>query len=240
MRAGIIPIYNEAERLSQVLPGLAPYFQRLILIDDASGDESGAWLKEWAKDRPEVELLTLAKHSGKAAALKAGFARVLELKNRLELPPETLVFTTDADGQIPQRIIPVAELKLKQKKLDLLIGERDFALYPAYKIWGNRLLTWNASRLSGFAYRDSECGFRVFTLNALEKLFPYLSGEKYGLEQEVAVLAPRLGLKVANDLPVQPEFYRSNTRMSDFFGNFFTGLRARGRALKKNKGDAKR
>lgn len=236
MRIGILPVYNEASGLPRVLPELAPYFQLLIVIDDGSTDASSQWLKDWAKGRENTFLISLPKNSGKARALLAGFNQVLELKNNGQIPPDALVFTTDADGQIPAKIIPIAELKIKQKKFDLLIGRRDFSLYPLYKILGNRLLTLNASRISGFPYQDSECGFRVFTLPAIEKLLPCLKGERYGLEQEIAALAPRMGLKVSNDLPVKPVFYRSNTKIKDFIANLVTGWRASTRNPKLKEG----
>lgn len=97
----VIPCYNEAASLTELLPRLVQRLQacssdwELILVDDGSRDETPALLARWARE-PGCVLLQLSRNFGKEAALTAGLAQA-----RGEV-----VLLMDADGQHDPALIP--------------------------------------------------------------------------------------------------------------------------------------
>lgn len=73
--AALVPAYNEAPRIKQVLAVLtqAKLFKKILVIDDGSNDGTSQIVQV---NFPQVELLRLEKNQGKAAAVKAGLAEV--------------------------------------------------------------------------------------------------------------------------------------------------------------------
>ena len=222
---GILPAYNEASYLPCVLEEIKGLADLWILVDDGSTDGSGDILKEWAGRNPAV-FLSVPVNKGKAHALKLAFQKILEKMTPGEILPDDIVYTTDADGQISREAVLHAVEEFKKSGADVLVCRRDFSIYPSFKVLGNRLLAWNASFLSGFKYKDSECGLRIMRAGVIRAFVPFFKGVRYSAEQEMSVLCPRLGFKVNNDYEISPRFYRSNTRILDFLVNISMGWAA--------------
>ena len=97
----VIPCYNEADNLVQLLPelnrtlGQCSRAWEVILVDDGSTDTSHWLLKAWAR-RPGFRVLQLSRKFGKEAALSAGLAAAAG----------EVVVTMDADLQHPPALIP--------------------------------------------------------------------------------------------------------------------------------------
>lgn len=96
----VLPCYNEAQNLSQLLPLLCTLLPRcsraweVVLVDDGSSDATVPLLAAWAR-KPGFKVLTLSRNFGKEAALSAGF----------EIAAGEVVVSMDADGQHPPSLI---------------------------------------------------------------------------------------------------------------------------------------
>lgn len=73
----VIPSFNEAENLAELLPrlptmldGLVPAWE-VVLVDDGSHDETGKLLDEWCR-QPGFRAIQLSRNFGKEAAITAG------------------------------------------------------------------------------------------------------------------------------------------------------------------------
>lgn len=98
----VMPAYNEASNLSQVLPqvlqalrALAPRVE-LIVVDDGSRDDTVAVVQALARHAPEIVCLELSRNFGKEAAITAG----------LSATRGEVVLIMDADGQHPCSLLP--------------------------------------------------------------------------------------------------------------------------------------
>jgi glycosyltransferase involved in cell wall biosynthesis len=97
----VIPGFNEAANLRQLLPRLAEFlgarFDRweIVLVDDGSTDDTGRVIDEWAAQSANFQALQFSRNFGKEAALSAGLeaARgdvVVQLDADLQHPPELI------------------------------------------------------------------------------------------------------------------------------------------------------
>jgi polyisoprenyl-phosphate glycosyltransferase len=97
----VVPAYNEANNLPQLLATLMPAVQALatqwevIVVDDGSRDHTAAALQPWLQT-PGLRYLALSRNFGKEAALSAG----------LEHAQGQVVVMLDADGQHPLELLP--------------------------------------------------------------------------------------------------------------------------------------
>ena len=98
----VIPIYNEEKGFSKfynsmLLPELLKlkYDYELILVNDGSRDNSLKILQELAKDNSNIKVLAFSRNFGKEIALTAGINEAVG----------DAVFTMDADGQQPPKLI---------------------------------------------------------------------------------------------------------------------------------------
>lgn len=213
----ILPVYNEGLVLRGVLEKVSSVCDFIILIDDGSTDGSAQICLEWAEGNPRAFFKPLKENVGKAGALRAGFEAVLELQESGIIKKKDLLIITDADGQLPLEIIGDACDYFIKEKADMLIGSRDFSIYPPVKKIGNYILSALASFLSGYNFRDTQCGFRIFSVGTLGQILPYYKAKRYSCEQEISLIAAILKLKVDNSYPVKPLYYRSNSTFTDAF-----------------------
>jgi len=64
--------------------------------------------------------------------------------------------------------------------------------------------------------KDTQCGFKCFSEDASEKIFPLIKIEKWGFDAEVLALAKKLGFKI-KEIPVfWVNDFRSNVKLSDY------------------------
>lgn len=171
----VIPSYNEQSNLKKgVLEHVYEYLTsrtytwEMVLTDDGSTDGTTEALKAFAKGKKQVTVIE-NDHRGKGPTVYAGMMAATG-ENRL---------FTDLDQATPieevEKLIPFVE-----KKYDVVIGSREVEgsrreREPFYRhIMGkgfNMLVTLIAIR----GIHDTQCGFKLFTKDAVQELFPHLS-----------------------------------------------------------------
>lgn len=194
----IVPVYNHARTVAQVVAGLRALGATVLTVDDGSTDGSGE-----AARAAGAELLTLAPNQGKGAALRAGFAWASARGWRQAL-------TCDADGQHPTseaaRVAAAAG-----DPATIYVGRRAMAHAPAssrFGRWWSNLWTWIAC---GAWVGDSQSGLRVYPLPHAGEL-PH-SADRYSYEVEVLVRGVWAGLAVQ---PVEVAVLYPADRVSHF------------------------
>jgi glycosyltransferase involved in cell wall biosynthesis len=159
----IIPCYNEAARLDDdsmlaLADGRADL--GLLFVDDGSKDDTLVRLRALAARRPErIEVMSLAKNSGKAEAVRQGLLAALA-------GPAELVGYLDADLSTPVpemlRLVRITE----ERGADVVLGARVALLgsaidrKPARHYLG-RVFASAASLLLGLRVYDTQCGAKV-------------------------------------------------------------------------------
>lgn len=211
-----MPAYNEASTIVGVLERLEPLADEIIVVDDGSLDDTRRLVEQWAAGRTNVRVLGFEHNRGMSAAYCEAFEHIGARVRDGELTPDDIVLTVDADGQHEPADVDRLVERLDGDGLDAVIARRDFALYPWYKRIGNWLMSAWGTLWAGQRLDDIESGFRVFRIGPLLHALQFYRGYKYSETVEVAVILPRLGYGLANDVTVPVPIFRSNTRIKDF------------------------
>jgi len=113
----VIPAYNEArtiqtvlDRVNQSLDG----FHEIVVVNDASKDETAALVKMRADADPRIRLLQHERNAGKTAALRTGFAAITG----------DVVVIQDADLEYDPADIPDLIEPILQDRGDVSLGSR--------------------------------------------------------------------------------------------------------------------
>ena len=210
----VMPAYNEAETIAGVLDRLYPLVDRLVIVDDGSVDSTREVVFEWLADKPHAQLISFNKNRGMSAAYYEAFQHLGRMVALGQVGEDDVVLTVDADGQHDPASLDLL-LKPIREGADAVIARRDFRLYPAYKRFGNWIMSAWASIWSGRRFQDVESGYRAFKVGPLLDALKYYKGYKYSETVEIAVILPILGYKIHDTTLVDIPVFRSRTRMKD-------------------------
>ena len=207
----IIPAYNEARRLSQTIERLSDSLRsqswdwELLIVDDGSSDETGKVAESEAAREPRVRVMR-EPHRGKGGAVKAG---LLAARGDFR-------FMCDADLSMPiqelGRFLP-PELA----GFDVAIASREGSDArrigePTYRHAVGRIFNLAVQWLALPGINDSQCGFKMFTADAVTRIFPLVTVEGWAFDVEVIAIARAQGMRVV-EVPIEWH-YRQESRLS--------------------------
>lgn len=177
----IIPSYNEQKNLQrQVLTPVLTYLQsqsfewELLLSDDGSTDGTVELLQDFSKLDTRITVLA-NQHAGKAPTVTAGM---------LAATGEWRLFTDfdqSTDIRELEKLWPWTE-----QNYQVIIGSREIEgairdVEPWYRHWMGRGFNLIVRALTVPGIRDTQCGFKLFSQQAVTRLFPNL--QVYGSNQ---------------------------------------------------------
>lgn len=198
-----IPAYNAASTLPSLVAALKrlPQVTSILVVDDGSSDQTAE-----AARRSGATVLSFNINSGKGASLKAAF-RYAFAKGY------DYVVTMDADLQHQISSIPGMIQTALNTGADLVIGSRrnDSDAMPRDRLLSNRLTSIVTSVLCNRQVEDSQCGFRVVRVKALEEL--QLECDKYDMETELVLKTCRRGSTFASH-PIPAIYNRERSHVN--------------------------
>jgi len=157
----ILPAYNEAERLPDVLRGISSCNLGLevVVIDDGSHDATAATARTH-----RATVISHPLNLGYGAALQTGYKYALRTQT-------SFLVQMDADGQHDPTQIPLLVEPLLGDECDLVIGSR-FAEDTGYKMGplrsiGRKIMT-GVAKLAGLQVTDPTSGFQAMNRSMLE------------------------------------------------------------------------
>lgn len=175
----IVPVYNEAAVLHEVLVEAMTTFPRVICVDDGSTDDSAAHIRAAG-----AVLVQHPVNLGQGAALQTGVEYAL-------LDPTTAYFVTfDSDGQHLVSDVERMLAILREKDVDIVFGSR--FLGGTTEIGGlKKLVLKTAVRYtnatSGVRLSDAHNGLRAFNRDVASTLRLRMSGMAHASEIVTAV-----------------------------------------------------
>lgn len=169
---GIIPAYNEEQRIAPVVVGAMKHIPVLVL-DDGSQDGTSQVARETG-----AQIVQQAPNQGKGAALRRGFEEALSADYEA-------VITLDADGQHDPSEIPSFLNAYQEVNPDLIIGMRDFSQIPPVRRLANSLGRWSFSWAVGQPIPDNQSGYRLLNRRMMKAV---LGSAESGFEFEVEMI----------------------------------------------------
>jgi glycosyltransferase involved in cell wall biosynthesis len=195
----VLPVYNEAGSLPQLIPELTDVLQRLgrsyeiIAVDDGSADESVTVLRGLQEDEPNLRIVQFRRNFGQTAAFAAGF----------DYAQGAIIFTLDADGQNDPADIPRLLEVMEEGDYDLVNGWRQNRKEPFLtRKLPSIVANWLIANASDVHLHDRGCSLKAYRRDVVKQINLY--GELHRFIPEVASL---IGVRVAeapvNDRPRQ-------------------------------------
>jgi glycosyltransferase involved in cell wall biosynthesis len=210
----VIPAYNEAATVGDVLARCLKAVEEVIVVDDGSTDDTASI----ARDYP-VELLRNDANAGKAASLARGMRRAVELG-------ADMVATIDADGQHrPEDLELLLECAAANPGY-IVIGSRlhEREAFPLARYIGNRIADFWISWACGYRVHDSQSGFRLYSSSLLGQLdIPHGPDRGFVFESEILIEAARHGVRSIS-VPI-PALYKGTLVRASHFRPFRDVLR---------------
>jgi len=199
----VIPCYNEAGKVENDIRaaleyfGSQPYSFELILVDDGSADGTGPLLEAACRAAgPHARAICYRPNRGKGCAVRTG---MLQATGRYRL---------FADAGL---CVPYSETgKLAQSQ----VTEKQ----AGYRRIGSSVLGLLVRGWMGLRYSDTQCGFKLFTAQAAERLFSAARIDGFMFDAETLINARKFGLTV-KEFPVE---WRADpdSRYKPFTGSF--------------------
>ncbi len=158
----VVPLYNEASVITDVIHGLLPSFPNVVCIDDGSTDGSAA-----AARAAGAHLVEHPINLGQGAALQTG------IEYALSDPACEFIVTFDADGQ--HRVVDATGMVATARDEDVAIvfGSRflDDRTKPG---WIKRVIlktaVWVTNLTTSVKLTDAHNGLRVIRRDAAERI----------------------------------------------------------------------
>jgi hypothetical protein len=186
----VIPVFNEAPTVSDVVTAARRYAPVLV-VDDGSTDASAALAAAAG-----AEVIRHPRRLGKAQALRTGAA----VAGR---QGATHIVTLDGDGQHAADDLPVLLAAAQQGPEALVLGTRvranDGGGVPAGRLNAIRVAGFFVNWVSGLRLGDTQTGFRIYPLAALDRLGARRGG--FVFETEVLVAAAAGGVRIV-EVPI--------------------------------------
>ena len=167
--AAVIPAYNVVDHLGDVLRALPPVFTTVVVVNDASTDQTGAIAERWAQLDPRILVVHHERNQGVGGAVLTGF------RTAVDAGADILV-KIDGDGQMPLWLVPQLIDPLIRGDADYTKGNRfrDFQAIqsmPAVRRVGNVLLSFLAKAATGYwNCFDPTNGFLAIRADVLSQL----------------------------------------------------------------------
>jgi glycosyltransferase involved in cell wall biosynthesis len=169
----LIPAFNEAEQVCNVVEGAKVHLPVLV-VDDGSTDYTVG-----NAESTGAEVFRQSPNQGKGVALRTGFRWALDQGYQA-------VLTLDADGQHDPQEIPKFLEAYLHSRADLIIGERDFSQIPPVRRLANTLGRLSFSWALGQHIPDNQSGYRLISRRLIEAV---LDSDEQGFEFEVEMIA---------------------------------------------------
>lgn len=211
-RIGVVVVaFNAATTLVRTLDRIPNEFRaqlaELIVLDDASHDDTFILAKNWAAEQPRLATFVVRheKNVGYGGNQKAAYA--LASKHGLDI-----VVLLHGDGQYAPELLPEMVRPIVAGEADAVFGSRMMIRgaarkggMPLYKWAGNKILTWIENRLLGTSLSEFHSGYRAYRVDTLDRLPLSQNSDGFDFDTQIIVQLVDRGARIV-EVPI-PTYY---------------------------------
>jgi glycosyltransferase involved in cell wall biosynthesis len=194
--AVVVPAHDEERLVAETIRGIPDFVDRIIVVDDASGDATGE--RAASAGDPRVSVVRRGRNGGVGAAIVDGYRRAID--ERIDV---TCVMAADNQmdpADLRTLVDAVASGDVDYAKTNRLFTGEAWRVIPRHRYVGNAMLSFLTKIASGYWHvADSQSGYTAIGLPTLEQL-------------ELEQIYPRYGFP--NDMLVHLNVW--NARVRDF------------------------
>ena len=193
-----MPAYNEALRIDTTLRKIRiyaaaqPFPIEVVVVDDGSTDATAEVVARF----PEVRLLRVSPNRGKGHAVRHG---------ALASAGEFVLFT-DADLSAPieeaDKLLSALESGAAAVGSRALRRELIGVRQPVLRDYSGRIYNLLVRLFTGLRIHDTQCGFKLFRMDATRRAFELQRVEGFGFDPELLFLIERTGGRIV-EVPVR-------------------------------------
>jgi glycosyltransferase involved in cell wall biosynthesis len=223
----IFPAHNEEQRLPETLLQVTEFIQsqnyliEIVIVENASSDRTLEIARDYASQHENV-LVMHEERPGKGLAVKQGMLAASGAYR----------FFCDVDFSMPITEIPKF-LPPNLNDVDIAIASREAkgaVRYgePFHRHIIGRLFNMMVWILALPGINDTQCGFKCFSAEVSQKLFPLQSIHGWSFDVEILAIARQLGYKVVE--VAVPWYYQPQSKVNvvkDFVRTFIELFKVR-------------
>lgn len=200
----IIPTYNNAQTLAEVIRSVRKYTRNILVVNDGSSDETASLLQDF----PDCHVITHARNLGKGMALRNAFQEAVAMGYAYAI-------SIDSDGQHMPEDLPVLLNQIEANPGALVVGARNMnqKSVPGASSFGNRFSSFWFRVETGIKLPDTQSGYRLYPIEKMKNL-SFIT-RKFEFEIEVLVRSAWAGIPVIS-APVQVYYAPNEERVSHF------------------------
>ncbi|MBF0423894.1 MAG: bifunctional glycosyltransferase family 2/GtrA family protein [Magnetococcales bacterium] len=190
----VIPCYNEAKTLTQCVHRVLAIAEadlelEIIIVDDASVDESLSMAQELEASHPEVRVCRHLENQGKGAALRTGFKSA----------SGDYVAVQDADLEYDPGDLKRLLQPMRDGLADVVFGSRFLSsgCHRVLYFWhslGNRFLTFLSNMFTDLNLTDMETCYKVFRREVIQQVD--IRENRFGFEPEIVAKVADMRLRI--------------------------------------------
>ena len=202
--AVVVPAYDEEKLIKKTLDSIPDFVDRIIVVNDASVDNTAEVVKRIAEGNGKVLLIEHEANEGVGAAIVSGYRKARDLEMDV-----TAVMAGDAqmDPNDLYRIVePVAEGSADYSKGNRLFYGDSWNMIPHYRYFGNSMLSLLTKMSSGYWHiADSQSGYTAISLAALKRIKLDSIYKRYGMPNDILIKLNQYDFRV-RDVHVRPVY----------------------------------
>lgn len=201
----LIPTYNNAGTLLDVIRRTQVWLEHIIIVNDGSTDNTSQLLQSLTFP---VTVISYSRNRGKGYALRQGFQEAMK-------QGFAYVLTLDADGQHYPEDIPSMLDVLSANPCAMIVGSRSLQQenMPARNTFANRFSNFWFALQTGLLLPDTQTGMRIYPLRYLRGLS--LLTNRYEAELALLVFLAWANVRII-PVPVRVYYPPKEQRVSHF------------------------
>ncbi len=200
----IIPTYNNATTLEDVINGVLKYTQNIIIVNDGSTDNTAEILNKFGY----IDVISYKQNIGKGWAIRKGFEKALS-------KGFDYAITIDSDGQHYPNDLPKFITELEKNPSSLIIGSRNIQAdgMPVKNTFANKFSNFWFWAETNIKLPDTQSGFRLYPIKYYRHTRFYT--RKFEFEIEALVRSAWSNIKIV-PIPINVYYAPEGERVTHF------------------------